>query len=350
LFGFLEGRPPNQEHAVEKSTSLRIAERMFLMRRFEEKLLDLGQRKLVPGTFHVYIGQEAVGAGVIEALRPDDRILTNHRNHGHIIGRGADPGRALAEILGRSTGLCGGKGGSFHLCDVSHGFLQTSAILGGAVSLALGAAYGLKCQGAPGIAVAFFGDASLEEGVAAEAMNVAAIHKLPVLFVLENNDLGSVGYSLQGTASNTAIGSFLDIPRLYGIEAIRLIDPDVPTMAEATRTAIARAGAGDGPTFIEAVIYRWPGLNDHQQRLVTGAMDLRMAWARQVLGGEHAGWIAERDPVLRFAREAVADGSVDQAALLALDQRARTRIDEAETFALASPFPGEEALYADVFS
>src|ERR1700739_4610980 len=128
---------------ADAGTTLRIAERMLAMRRFEEKLIDLTQQKVLTAQIHVYIGQEAVGAGVIEALRPEDRTLSNHRNHGHVIARGADPGRAFAEIFGRSTGLNGGKGGSFHLCDAAHGFLQTSAVLGGCISLSVGAAYGL---------------------------------------------------------------------------------------------------------------------------------------------------------------------------------------------------------------
>jgi TPP-dependent pyruvate/acetoin dehydrogenase alpha subunit len=322
---------------------------MLMMRRFEEKLIGLAERKVLTSTYHVYIGQESVGAGVMEALRPEDRILTTHRNHGHVIARGADPARAFAEILGRSTGLCGGKGGSFHLSDASLGFLQTSAILGGAIGLAMGAAYGLKQLRSNGVAVAFFGDGSLDEGVAGEAMNAAAINKLPLVFVLENNNRPRE--LSQRAGSNTAIRSFLDIPRLYGIEAVRLgPDADVHAIAEVTRAALARAQSGGGPTFIEAAIAYWPGLSEHVPKLVTGVTDLRMAWDPALIGGEHADWIAKYDPVLRYAREALASRATDQAALLALDGRVRERIELAAASALESPYPDKEAAYADVFA
>jgi pyruvate dehydrogenase E1 component alpha subunit len=328
----------------------RIAERLLLMRRFEEKLMELSEAKLLTGIFHVYVGQEAVGAGVMEALRPEDRILTNHRNHGHLIGRGVDPGRAMAEILGRSTGLCRGKAGSFHLCDAEHGFLQTSAVLGGSISLALGAAYGLKRSGAKGVVVVFFGDASLEEGVAGEVLNVAALHRLPLLFVLENNNLGARRLSEGGTAANTVVRSFLDIPRLYGIEAVELRDPGVEAVADATRAAIARAESGGGPTFLDMVLYRWPGLNSPFPQAVTGPFDIRTVWDPARIAGKHANWIVGHDPVLRFFREVIAGEPAHREAIASLDADVRARIDSAATFALDSPYPDKESAYADVFA
>jgi TPP-dependent pyruvate/acetoin dehydrogenase alpha subunit len=337
---------------LDTPAAMRLAERMLLMRRFEEKVLDLWENKYFSALYHLYIGQESAGGGVIEALRPHDHILTNHRNHGHLIARGADPGRAFAEILGRATGLCGGRSGSFHLCDASLGFLQTTAILGGNVTLAIGAAYALKCARRKGIVVVFFGDASLEEGVAAEALNIAAQQRLPVLFVLENNNLGSLSLSEGGfSAANTAVRQFVDLPQLYGIRTQQFKDgTDTLAIVDATREAIAACEAGDGPLFFEVMTVRWPGGNRVWPKAVTGATDLRMAWDPTLIGGEYADWIAGNDPVLRLARDLVATGACDRDALLALDAGVCRRLESAARFAIDSPFPEKESAYDHVFA
>lgn len=337
---------------LDRDTTLRLAERMLMMRRFEETVFDLAQKKLVVGLYHLYIGQEAGGAGVLEALGPDDRLLSNHRSHGHVIGRGADPGRALAEILGRAGGLTGGRGGSVHLCDPAHGFLQTSAILGGNLGLALGAGYGLKRAGRGQVVTVFFGDAAIEEGVAHEVMNLAALQKLPILFVLENNNLGALSLHQGGfSAANTAVKDFQEIPALYGIAAQQFRDGnDIAAILAGARKAVAACRAGRGPVFLEVMSVKWPGGNRIWPEMVTGLTDLAKAWGDHPIEGAHAEWIARHDPVLRLARDAVAAGVASKAELLRLDETVCRRMAEAARFAADSPLPDPATAAAHLFA
>src|SRR5262247_1169025 len=170
-----------------------LLDRMLLIRRFEEAVLRLSNEKQFIGHYHLYIGQEATGVAVMSLLDARDRVATTHRNHGHVLARGADPGRAMAEILGRTTGLNGGRGGTLHLSEPDLGFLSTSGIVGGCVGLATGGAYAQKRRGKGGVSVAFFGDGSLEEGISFECMSIAVLWKLPVVFLCENNGAGATG-------------------------------------------------------------------------------------------------------------------------------------------------------------
>jgi TPP-dependent pyruvate/acetoin dehydrogenase alpha subunit len=192
-----------------RETSLSIFERMLAMRHFEEAVIRLYNDGRFVSHYHVYIGQEATGAAVLETLGDEDRICTTHRNHGHIVGRGSDPGRALAEILGRASGFNGGRSGTLHLCDPGRGFLSTSGIVGGCAGLATGAAYGIKVKREPHVAVGFFGDGALEEGLVLESFNLAALWKLPVVYVCENNSAGAIGPQQGGyPTAVTAVESF----------------------------------------------------------------------------------------------------------------------------------------------
>jgi pyruvate dehydrogenase E1 component alpha subunit len=336
----------------DRPTALRIAERMLLMRRFEEKVFEFLERKLIVGLTHLYIGQEAGGAAVIDALGAEDYLLTNHRNHGHIVGRGADPGRAFADILGRATGLSGGRGGTVHLCDPSIGFLLTSAILGGNVSLALGAAYEIKRRGLRKVVAVFFGDGSLEEGVTLEVFNIAAMKKLPILFVLENNNLEALSMHAGGfSAANTSVRDFCDIPRLYGVAARQFTaDSTLAAITTGAREAIAQCRAGDGPVFIELMSVRWPGGNMIWPKMLTGLTDLRKAWGDATVTGAHAEWTEKHDPVLRMAREFVAAGLAEKSDLLQVDREVSDRIEAAGQYALHSPYPPSSSAYDHVFA
>lgn len=337
---------------VSAATALRIAERMLVMRRFEEKVQALAEQKLIAGLYHLYIGQEGGGAAVLEALQPTDYTLSNHRNHGHVVGRGADLGRAFAELLGRATGLNGGRGGTVHLCDPSVGFLLTSAILGGNLALALGAAYESKRRQLGRVVAVFFGDGSLEEGVAFEVFNIAAKETLPILFVLENNNLEAISIHAGGfSAASTSVKDFCDIPRLFAI-ASHQIAPDCPvtaTYAEA-RTAVARCRDGLGPFFLEVMNVRWPGSNRIWPKLLTGVTDLRMAWDDTSIAGDHAVWIERHDPVLRMARDYVAQGLASTDALLAMDANVREQVEAGARFALDSPWPEPKTASDHVFA
>ncbi len=337
---------------LDRDTALRIAERMLAIRRFEERVIGLWERKVFTSLYHLYIGQEAGGAAVIEALGEGDFLASNHRNHGHVIGRGADPGAAFAEILGRATGLSGGRGGSVHLCDPSRGFLPTTAILGGNISLALGAAFALKRRKRRNVVAVFFGDGSLEEGVVYEVMNIAAMQKLPVLFILENNNPGSLSMHDGGfSASNTALQAFQRIPEIFGVKARQFADGnDVAAILDGVRAAVANCHAGHGPAFFEIMSVRWTGSNRIWPQLLTGPLDLRMAFGEAPTAGDHADWFERHDPVLRFARDMVAAKTLIPKELRALDDKVCQQMEAAERFAVDSPFPTAASAFDHVFA
>lgn len=319
---------------------LRVFERMLAMRRLEEAVFDLAARGIMVGHFHVYIGQEATGAAVLQAAGPDELLLTTHRNHGHLVGRGADPGRLLAEFLGREGGLNKGRGGTLHGTDRSLGFLQTSAVVGGVAPLATGAAYSLKLQRRKAAVIAFFGDGALEEGCVFEAFNIAALWQLPIIYICENNSVGAIGR--QGGGYNSSVNAttqFTAIPKVYGIETRVFLDGnDVDGIYHHAREALERAYQGGGPTFIETVTTRWPGSQPLWPELATGVTQLDIAFGTAAPEGPHADWIARHDPVLRVARELLEQGTgVD--ALRAIDATVAQRMNRAVEFALASPQP-----------
>jgi pyruvate dehydrogenase E1 component alpha subunit len=336
--------------ALDQKTSLSIFERMLMMRHFEEAAIRLYNEKQFVSHYHIYIGQEATGAGVLEALGEKDLICTTHRNHGHIIGRGCDPGRAFAEILGRATGFNGGRGGTLHICDPERGFLSTSAIVGGCAPLATGAAYGIKTKHEPHVAVGFFGDGSLEEGIVLEAFNIAALWRLPVVYVCENNSAGAIGAQQGGySAATTAVESFISLPAAYGIDAIKVDGADAAAVHAAARDAVARCRAGQGPVFIEAVTVRWPGSSPLWPVLAT-TFDLSQAFDPARIDGPHADWLRDHDPLSRLARDIVGRKFATPAQLEARDQAARERIEAAIAFAIESPMPTPETAFADVFA
>ncbi len=337
---------------LDKATALRMAERMLVMRRFEEKTLELYQQKLMPGMYHLYIGQEAGGSAILEALREEDKLLTNHRGHGHVVGRGSDLGRSFSELMGKANGLTGGRGGSVHMCDPERGFLMTSAILGSNISLALGAGYAIKRSGQKKVATVFFGDASLEEGITFEVMNIAAMRKLPVVFALENNNLGAIALHEGGySASNSVLTQFNRIPDLFGVRTVPLLEgDDIATKVARAREAVAWCREGNGPVFCELQSVHWPGSNRVFAQMLTGVMDLRMVWGEVPIEGEHAGWVRDHDPVLRMAGEFIASGLMDKESLMALDKKVCEEVERAAQFAIASPLPEPRSAYEHVFA
>jgi acetoin:2,6-dichlorophenolindophenol oxidoreductase subunit alpha len=325
---------------------------MLRMRRFEEAVFRLSSERAFAGHFHVYIGQEATGATIIAALDARDRLATTHRNHGHVIARGADPAAALAEILGRAGGLNGGRSGTLHLSDPSLGFISTSAVVGGCISLAVGAGYACKQNGNGSVAAAFFGDGALEEGVSYEAMNIAALLRLPVLFVCENNSVDAWGVARGGFPSLVHAGGadLLQIPRALGIEAIRVNGADCDEISAAAIAAIAKCRDGRGPVFIECVTKRWAGSNPLWPALATGETDIRMATGEVAIEGEHADWYRYHDPVLRLARTLAAQGTDAIGRIHFYDAEIREDMKRAIQQALESPFPEPETALANVFA
>jgi pyruvate dehydrogenase E1 component alpha subunit len=276
--------------------------RMLLMRRFEETVIHVARAHKL-GRQHLAIGNEAIGAAALMQLAGGDLIYTTHRNHGHMIARGADPGRALAEVLGREGGLCAGKGGTWHMTDPTLGFQSTSAMVGGSIGLSAGGSFALKHQKKPNVAVALFGDGALDEGLAYEALNIA---------------FGSVDGG------------------------------DVDACHDAVAQALAHVRGGNGPYFLEALLVRWPGSHQIVHAFTTGETDVRAAWDQARASNEHAAW-QRTDPVLRYARTLTGRGVLTREDVLGLDRAAAGAMTRARAFAEASPLPKAEAALAGVF-
>ncbi len=311
---------------LASDVSWRLLETMLVIRRFEENVLRMSMEKQFVGHYHLYIGQEATGAAVMSVLEPRDRLNTTHRNHGHVLARGADPARAMAEILGRATGLNGGRGGTIHLSDPDLGFLSTSGIVGGCISLGVGGGYACKQK---------------KDG---------SLWKLPVLFMCENNSTGSWA---PGEGYPTLVHASTDlrlIPQSVGITTVRVDGADAAAMREAASDAVARCRRGEGPVFIEAMTRRWPGSNPLWPELATGLTDIGIATGERQASGEHRDWIEQHDPVLRLARELVKAGGDARARVVALDQAVRGRIDAAVKLALESPLPAAATAFDHVFA
>ena len=229
-----------------------------------------------------------------------------------MIARGSDPKRALAEILGRTTGLNGGAGGTLHMSDPELGFISTSAIVGGSISLANGAAFALKQDGGDAVAVGLFGDGALEEGIAYESLNLAALYELPVLFVCENNSPGALGSAGGGfPTSVSAVEDLTTIPKTFGIPIETVDGRDLEAVHAVAARGVEHCRQRQGPFFLHAVTDRWAGSQPLWPELVTGALDISMAWDESAIEGEHADWYRDHDPVLIYARKLLASGEID---------------------------------------
>ena len=312
---------------------IHLFERMLLMRRFEEMVIHVSKENADIGRNHLYIGHEATGAAVASKLVTGDLSHTTHRNHGHLIARGADPGKALAEIMGRAGGLNQGRGGTWHLCDRAAGFQSTSAMVGGSIGLAIGGGYALKELGTDSVSVAFFGDGVLDEGISYEALNFASRYHLPVLFVCENNEKEGAHET-----SRLAARRLVDIPQALGIDVETVDGNDADLVAALTADVLSRVRAGR-PVFLEAQIERWPGSHQVKPDFVTGVTDIRHAWDPSSVAGEHADWIRTADPVLRFGATLLADEVLTRDELTAIDARVADQMAAARAYAEASPYP-----------
>tara|TARA_B100000809_G_scaffold36705_1_gene32163 strand:- start:562 stop:1593 length:1032 start_codon:yes stop_codon:yes gene_type:complete len=324
--------------------------RMLIARRFEEELIELAQDRDI-GHFHVYVGQESTGIPALSLLEHGDLSFTNHRNHGHLIARGADPGPMYAEILGRVTGYCRGKGGTLHLASVEHGFPTTSSATGGCIPLAVGAGMGLSRLGSDRVSVCLMGDGALEEGAWHESANIAAMESLPVIFLCENNSLEALGQRAGEYPSSTmAVRDLTELASVFGIEAVAIDGLDVRAVHETMSRAVLRARCGEGPTFIEARTVRWPGNRPIWPELATGRTDISMAWEDSLVPEEHAIWHREQDGLLGFTRELLAEGNFRTEAVLRLDEETTEHVREGLVFALDSSYPDPEEALEHVFS
>ena len=288
-----------------------------LIREFERTALDLVREGEIVGGIHPYIGQEAVAVGVCAALRGDDQITSTHRGHGHVLAKGVDPRRMLAELAGRENGLNHGRGGSMHAADMSLGILGANGIVGAGAPIAVGAAWAAKQAGSDRVVVTFFGDGALNQGVLLESLNLAAIWRLPVIFVCEDN-----GYATTLPAAFAVAGSALGRAEAFGIPGVAVDGMDTEAVLTATAEAVGRARTGDGPTFLHCRTYRFEGHH---------TMELRMRLSYRS-PEEIAAWLA-RDPLDRAA------GLLDATRCAEIDAQVRRSLAEARDFALNGPVP-----------
>src|SRR5438105_8577343 len=239
--------------AAGAELALEMYRRMTLIRLFEEQANELYRSAKMPGLTHLYIGEEGVAVGVCSALRRDDWITSTHRGHGHCLAKGAEPGRMFAELLGKEAGYCRGKGGSMHIADHVNGNLGANAIVAGSAGIATGAAFSAKRRGTGQVAVCFFGEGALGQGLLYEVMNMASLWQLPVVYVCENNL-----YSEYTHYAETTAGDVLARAKAFGIPGEQVDGQDVCAVHAATAAAVARARAGDGPSFLRCATYRYP--------------------------------------------------------------------------------------------
>jgi pyruvate dehydrogenase E1 component alpha subunit len=328
---------------MTREESVALLARMLLMRRFEEMVITVAASHKL-GRQHLAIGHEAVGAPALMQLRQGDLTYTTHRNHGHMIARGVDPGKALAEILGRAGGLCGGKGGTWHMTDPKRGFQSTSAMVGGSIGLAVGGAFALKHAGEGNVAVALFGDGVLDEGISYEAMNMAALFKLPVLFLCENNSKAG-----ERQTSQLAAAELINVPKALGIDSEGVDGGHAEAIDAAVKQALARIRENGQPVFLEARLERWPGSHQIKHEFLTGATDVSMAWDESKIPAKHAAWVRV-DPILAYVRVLMARNALNRDDALALDRQAVDTMAAARQYAEASLFPAPETAVTGVFA
>lgn len=335
---------------VPRESLLELCRRMLLIRHFEERLIHLHDEERFSGHYHVYIGQEATGVPALSCLERGDFLFTTHRNHGHLLARGADPRRLFAEILGRKDGYNKGKGGTFHLAASELGFYHTSGIVGGIIPLATGTAYAARTKKSGQITVCLFGDGALEEGAAPESFNLASLWKLPVLFLCENNGKYGAGRAVGAAQSPTmAVYPLTDLPATYKIPAKQIDGTDAGAVHVAVSEAVAKIRRGEGPQFIETQTVRWPG-SETNWPVVPVATDAAMAWDVSSVPEAVREWYRSSDPVLIFIRELWEKKQATKEDIAELDRDVRKAVEQAANFALASPFPEPEEALKDVFA
>jgi TPP-dependent pyruvate/acetoin dehydrogenase alpha subunit len=320
-----------------KNDRLELLEGMLRIRRFEEDVIRLAMAYEYVGRQHLYIGAEACAAGVCAALHNEDMTFTTHRNHGYLVVRGSDPMRMFAEVLGRADGTNGGRGGPWHIADPDVGFGSTSAMVGGSISLAVGAGFAFKSRNKDAIGVAHFGDGTLDEGIGYEALNTASVFELPVFFMCENNSKPG-----QRPSSMLAAKHLSDVPKALSIDCAVVDGSDVEAVHAAARKAVDVVRRTKKPFFLQADLERWPGSHQVNAAFPTGVTDISLAWDEGKIEGKHADWIRRYDPIRRFVKTLLSDGVAGKDELLALDKQITDEMSAARAKAEKSPFPPAE--------
>ncbi len=324
----------NAESSVNIEKWLRMYRRMQIIRLFEEQANELYTRALMPGLAHLYTGEEAVAVGVCEALRQDDYITSTHRGHGHCLAKGASPDRMFAELLGKAAGYCKGKGGSMHIADPKTGNLGANAIVAGSTGIATGAAFSAKHLKTGQVAVCFFGEGALGQGVLYEVMNLAALWKLPVLYVCENNL-----YNEYTHFSETTAGDILARGTAFGVHPESVDGQDVRGVYTAAAKLIERARHGGGPAFLLCNTYRFTGHH-------VGDVSREYYRSKQ----EEQEWKTKRDPIKLLGDWLAGQKFADAVSLLRVESEVRAEIQSAVDFAVAAPYPSPEEVEQDVYA
>jgi acetoin:2,6-dichlorophenolindophenol oxidoreductase subunit alpha len=307
-----------------------LLRRMWLIRAFEEKASALYAERKIVGLLHLGIGQEAVAVGVCSLLRSNDLVYGSHRSHGHAIAKGADVNRLMAELAGRATGYCGGKGGSMHIVAKECGFITATGVVGGTIPLAVGAAFAAKERRQGRVAVVFFGDGAGQVGPFHESLNIASLWQLPVIFVCENN-----GYAeFTPLSAHTKVERLAQHAKTYGIPAATVDGNDLFAVREAMEKAVEKCRAGKGPVFIECLTHRMRGHYEGDPGKYRELSQL-------------AEW-QKKDPIARLARAVKNKMTITDKQIEAIEREARDRVDKAVEFALSSPWPDADEVATQV--
>ncbi|MDR2132158.1 MAG: thiamine pyrophosphate-dependent dehydrogenase E1 component subunit alpha [Clostridiales Family XIII bacterium] len=321
---------------TQKARLLNFYRVMYRMRRFEEEVFEFYKKGMMPGLAHLYLGEEAIAAGVCAALNESDYIGSSHRGHGHLVARGARLDKMMAEILGKKDGYCKGKGGSMHIMAMDKGILGANGIVGGEIPIATGAAYAAKYRGTKQVAVSFFGDAASNEGTFHESVNMAAAWDLPVIYVIENNLYG-ISVDIRDVTNTENLA---DRAKAYGIPGVVVDGMDVIAVFEASAKAVKRARDGKGPTIIECKSYRWQGHHVGDPGEYRSRKDKN----------EKALWM-ERCPVKNYRARLLSRGdSIDEKDLLDIEASVEEEIKDAVRFASDSPYPDASEAFEDLFA
>jgi pyruvate dehydrogenase E1 component subunit alpha len=318
---------------LDAELARRLLTQMSVIRRFEEKAAEMYTLGKIGGFLHLYIGQEAVAVGAISAVRADDYAIASYREHGHCLAKGSDPRRVMAELFGRRDGLSKGKGGSMHLFDKSVNFLGGHGIVAAHLPLATGAAFAIKYQGGDQVVLCFFGDGAVPEGEFHEAMNLASLWKLPVIFICENNRY-AMGTAIHRALAQTEVWRYAEH---YAMASEAVDGMDVLAVRDCVGRAVERARRDPAPALIEARTYRFRG---HSMRDPAGAVYR----TREEVDREKL-----RDPIEIFSQRCVRDGVITEADLRITEKSVNDLVDEAVAFADASPEPPAEWLLTDVY-
>jgi pyruvate dehydrogenase E1 component alpha subunit len=304
---------------------------MWKIRAFEMQVVDLYKRNMIRGSTHVYLGEEAIAAGVCAALQPTDLIVSTHRGHGHMLAKGGQPHRMMAELLGRQEGYCRGKGGSMHIADIDIGILGANGIVGGGLALATGAALSCQYRGTDQVVVCFFGDGAINQGSFHESANLAAIWSLPVIYVCEDNQ-----FALSSRTSRMVAVEDLSLRAIgYGLAGAKVDGNDVLAVHAATESAVARARAGNGPSLLVAEAYRWEGhmVGDPQEYRTRQEVEQQM----------------KNCPIACYRSKLIAQGVLDEGAAREIEEEMKALALQAAEFAQGCAEPSLQTLWTDVY-